>query len=125
MISFAIKSLFCIGLLFLLVPLVADEQAEQAPAGLGEAAGLTFVAVQDFSGFCGRNPTACETGRELMSSLGVRAREASRLAFEFLDARYGDDVVPQSGNETDKIEQPLSAADIEQSYRTGIASASP
>lgn len=91
MIRFAVKLAVLLAVLLLFVPLPAEEPAGSDPAGLGEAADLTFTAVRDIGSFCGRNPQACEAGQDLIASLGARALAASRLAFEFLDARFGEE----------------------------------
>jgi hypothetical protein len=54
----------------------------------------TFMAAReafdDFSGICERKPDVCEIGRSAVNTVGVRAREAARLAFEMLDENFGE-----------------------------------
>ncbi|PRD45786.1 hypothetical protein C5748_01130 [Phyllobacterium phragmitis] len=53
----------------------------------------TFFAAQktlaDFSSFCTRNASVCETGKAVFSSLGVQAEDGARIAYEYLGARFG------------------------------------
>jgi hypothetical protein len=46
-------------------------------------------AVTDVSAICERKPTVCEVGREAMNTVGARAREVARIAFEMLDENFG------------------------------------
>ncbi|MDI6026537.1 DUF5330 domain-containing protein [Corticibacterium sp. UT-5YL-CI-8] len=47
-------------------------------------------AVSDISGICERQPDVCETGRTALQTIGVRARETARIAYELLDQQFGE-----------------------------------
>lgn len=47
-------------------------------------------AIGDVAGICERKPGICETGKAAMTTIGVRAREGARLAYEFLDNTQGE-----------------------------------
>ena len=53
--------------------------------------GETIVAAQavfaDLTGFCGRNPLTCNTGKELFSQLGAKATVGARHVYLYLEAR--------------------------------------
>lgn len=42
-------------------------------------------AVDDVSGICERKPDVCEVGKAAMQTIGVRARETARIAYEMLE----------------------------------------
>ena len=46
-------------------------------------------AFGDISGICERRPDVCETGRLAVNTVGVRAKEAARVAYQVLDERFG------------------------------------
>ena len=47
-------------------------------------------ALADFSGICERKPDVCVIGKSALNTVGVRAREAARIAYEVLDESFGD-----------------------------------
>ena len=47
--------------------------------------------VNDLGNFCERNSDTCETGKTFFGSLGERARDGARLAYEYLDRTFGSD----------------------------------
>ena len=49
--------------------------------------------VNDLGNFCERNSDTCETGKTFLGSLGERARDGARIAYEYLDRTFGSDKV--------------------------------
>ena len=47
--------------------------------------------VNDLGNFCERNSDTCETGKTFFGSLGERARDGARIAYEYLDRTFGSD----------------------------------
>ncbi|WP_297322313.1 DUF5330 domain-containing protein [uncultured Bartonella sp.] len=47
--------------------------------------------VNDLGNFCERNSETCKTGRTFFGSLGERARDGARLAYEYLDRTFSSD----------------------------------
>jgi len=43
------------------------------------------AAVDDISGICERQPDVCDVGRAAMQTIGVRAKESARIAYEMLE----------------------------------------
>jgi len=41
--------------------------------------------------FCTRNPGICETGRSVLSSLGLQAKDGARIAYEYLNGQLDDE----------------------------------
>ncbi|WP_244287945.1 DUF5330 domain-containing protein [Labrenzia sp. 011] len=48
------------------------------------------ATVSDISGFCSRNPRACETGGNALTVIGSRARDGARIVYEFLDTQIAE-----------------------------------
>ena len=51
---------------------------------------LPSITIGDVTGICERKPEVCEVGGALVGSMGVRAREGARLAYEALDGQFGE-----------------------------------
>ncbi|MBK8458449.1 MAG: DUF5330 domain-containing protein [Phyllobacteriaceae bacterium] len=47
-------------------------------------------AVGDLSAICVRKPEVCAIGRQAIQTVGERARDGARMAFEALDREFGD-----------------------------------
>lgn len=90
--GFIIRSVFWLSLVLLLIPFGGSGSGGQndmvSPV---EALLAARGAIQDVSGMCARQPDVCETGRAALHTIGVRAREGARIAYEALDTRYGDE----------------------------------
>jgi hypothetical protein len=65
-------------------------EARPQPVGAIETFLAAREAVVDFIGLCERKPEVCEVGRSAMNTVGVRAREAARIAFALLDEKFGE-----------------------------------
>ena len=98
--GFLLRMAFWFSLVLLVIPLDAgsDLPAEQRVGPIE-----TFLAARealvDLTGLCDRKPEVCEVGRSAMTVVGIRAREAARLAYEALDANLGgeEDVAATGG----------------------------
>jgi hypothetical protein len=55
-----------------------------------QALGAAREAIGDVSGLCERKPDVCETGRAAIQTIGVRARESARIAYELLDEQLAE-----------------------------------
>jgi hypothetical protein len=60
-------------------------------------------AVDDVSGICERKPDVCEVGKAAMQTIGVRARETARIAYEMLE---------ENGAPTDAIGQMIASETV-------------
>lgn len=78
---FLMRMTFWFSLVLLALPLGNAENGER-PVGAIEAIIAAGEAVSDIAGMCERKPGVCETGKAAMSTIGGRAREASRMAYE-------------------------------------------
>lgn len=87
--GFLIRGAFWFSLVLLALPLGGGND-ETPSVGALQALIAAREAVGDVAGICERKPEVCETGRHAMHTIGVRAREGARIAFEVLDEKYGE-----------------------------------
>lgn len=92
--GFLIKSAFWFSLVLLALPINTGTNGEHS-VGAIQAFLAAREAVSDLSGICERKPDVCETGKSAMTTVGLRAREAARIAYELLD----ESVVEPAGTE--------------------------
>ena len=102
--GFLLRMAFWFSLVLLVLPLDAGE----APNGAATVSPIqAFLAAReaigDVTGICERKPDVCETGKSAMHTVGVRAREAARIAFEMLDKNFGE---PDTATMTGAIPTP-------------------
>lgn len=82
--GFLIRSAFWFSLVLLALPLDTGENGERSVGAL-QALSAARAAIGDLSAICERKPDVCETGRSAMHTVGLRAREAARIAYQMLD----------------------------------------
>lgn len=88
--SFLIRTAFWFSLVLLALPLGGPGGTDgQRSVNAFEAVVAAGEAVSDIAGMCERKPGVCETGRSAISTIGVRAREVSRIAYEALEQQPG------------------------------------
>lgn len=71
---FFIRSILGLGVVFALLPVAPEDQDKIEYVSPIEAIGAAAVAMKDMSGFCTRNPMACETGGKAAVALGYKAK---------------------------------------------------
>jgi hypothetical protein len=111
--GFLLRIAFWFSLVLLVLPFdVGVEGQPQERVGPIETFVAARDAIADLSGLCERKPEVCEVGRSAMNTVGLRAREAARIAYEMLDENFGatDQTVTTGGiekiiEEADKPEQ--------------------
>ena len=95
--SFLIRMAFWFSLVLLVLPLdPATGNGTADPVGPVQAFFAARAAVDDVAGICERQPAVCETGKAAMHTIGVRAREGMRIAYEMLDDKDAPTVDPQA-----------------------------
>jgi len=83
--GFLFRMTFWFSLVLLALPLGGGRDENGAPTvGAIEALIAAGGAMTDIAGMCERKPDVCQTGRSALTTIGVRAREASRIAYETL-----------------------------------------
>lgn len=89
---FLIRTAFWLTLVLVLIPIGSGEDTEStAEVNPVEAFVAAQATLSDLSGFCGRNPNACETGSNALVAIGSRARDGARMVYEFLDTSVRQD----------------------------------
>ena len=81
--GFLIKMAFWFSLVLLALPL--DPAGNGAGVSPIQAFFAARAAVDDMSGICERKPDVCEVGKAALQTIGVRARETARIAYEMLE----------------------------------------
>ena len=77
---FLLRVAFWLSIVLVLLP-SGDYRAEEPGAQIGaaDAVNAATAAVSDMSGFCGRQPEACEVGGQAAVAFGQRAQAGARL----------------------------------------------
>lgn len=80
--GFLIRMAFWFSLVLLVLPLGTDGATGVNPI---QAFFAAKQAVDDVSGICERKPDVCAVGKAAIQTIGVRAKESARIAFEMLE----------------------------------------
>ncbi|WP_295806168.1 DUF5330 domain-containing protein [uncultured Nitratireductor sp.] len=110
--GFLIRSIFWLSLVLLLLPIGGtggEDEGDAPQVGALQALGAAREAVSDMVGICERKPEVCETGRAALQTIGVRARESARIAYEMLEEEPADGVPEASAN---AAEAPLTTGSV-------------
>ena len=124
MIRFLLKSAFWLTLAFLVMPRIfsADEQnkpqekpaiaeTKQEPDSIGQLLANGKTAVE-LGKLCIDNPSFCQNGTSLISSVGSGLLEGSRVALEYLSDRFGTKPQPPAKAEPAASEPAQAATGI-------------
>ena len=98
--GFLIKLGFWLSLTLLVIPFDGGKETETVSAM--QAFYAAKEALGDVAGICDRKPDVCAAGKAAVTTIGVRAREGARVAYEFLDDKYG---VPDTTVHTGSLPQ--------------------
>jgi hypothetical protein len=117
---FFIKAAFWLTIVVLFLPADSAKRGQTAHVGPIEALGAAQAAVEDASGFCTRNPDACQVGSQAFQTFGEKAQNGAKLLYEFLSARFSDQTGSSPQVTTGSIKTPnrpgqhtLTPADLE------------
>jgi hypothetical protein len=89
--GFLIRMGFWFSLVLLLLPFHTEGGADGASSVSPiQAFFAARDAIGDMAGICERKPDVCETGKSALQTIGVRARESARIAYELLDDQLGE-----------------------------------
>ncbi|WP_370674788.1 DUF5330 domain-containing protein [Pleomorphomonas sp. PLEO] len=100
---FLLRTAFWLSVVIFLIPVdhTAEQQAQTArvqPIGALEAATAAQATFSDMSGFCGRNPTACEIGGRVATTFLLKAQTGARMVYDFIDRSLADKASTSSVN---------------------------
>lgn len=82
--GFLIRMAFWFSLVLLVLPLDTSDTTGESVSPI-QAFFAAREAVDDVSGICERKPDVCEVGKAAMQTIGARARETARIAYEMLE----------------------------------------
>jgi hypothetical protein len=89
--GFLIRMVLWFSLVLLLLPF--GPHGESGGVSAFQALLAARDAMTDVSGMCERRPEVCRTGRDAIETIGVRAREAARIAIGMLGGEGGGNAV--------------------------------
>lgn len=99
---FLLRTAFWLSVVIFLIPVDPTAETQQAtgaqPIGALEAASAAQQTITDVSGFCGRNPTACEVGGRVATTFMLKAQTGARMVYEFIDKSLVDNGAAQKVN---------------------------
>jgi hypothetical protein len=96
---FLVRTAFWFSLVLLVLPLDAG-RAPGSPPPVSPIAAISAAreAIGDVAGLCERKPDVCVTGRAAFETIGSRAREGARIAYELLDENFGETDATSTGS---------------------------
>jgi hypothetical protein len=124
---FLFRVCFWLGIVLVLLPSGDYQSKTSAPAiGAADAIGAATAAVSDMSGFCHRQPEACEVGGQAAIALGQRAQAGARFLFDVISEKM---VPAQTGSvRGDRLpgsQDTLTEADRELQWRAPLPKRDP
>ena len=93
--GFLIRMAFWFSLVLLALPLGATDDGSVGVSPI-QAFFAAKAAVGDVAGICKRKPDVCEVGKAAMHTIGVRARESARIAYEMLEQGTSSEPTPDA-----------------------------
>lgn len=103
------------ALVIAFIPVDKEElDASQRVVSTRETISLVQSAYFDVSQFCFRNPQPCDTGMELVSQFGAKAKNGALLAYTYFDQHFSN-----SDNIADQIDKPDQRAQQTDPVSTG------
>lgn len=83
---FLLRVAFWLTVILALLPFGGSKPVDQTAAvGATDAVVAAGAAVSDMSGFCDRQPDACEVGAQAAAAIGQRAQAGARMVYEFIN----------------------------------------
>lgn len=102
-----LKGCFWFSLVLIALPLFDADSTKRLESGPNfETTGSVTAAVslyRDITSICQREPDVCEVAGQTVGVLGARAKEGARIAYQFLDNKFGSDVDVEHDVITDRI----------------------
>ena len=87
--GFLIRTTFWFSLVLLMLPFNTGAENNDTVSPV-QALFAAREAVGDIAGMCERKPEVCATGKSALHTIGVRAREGARIAYEVLDEQLDE-----------------------------------
>lgn len=127
---FLLRVAFWLSIVLVLLPSGDYRTKGQEPRiGPAEAVSAATAAVSDLSGFCGRQPGACEVGGQAAIAFGQRAQAGARYLFDVLHdslAPSETGSVPHANDgKAQRSQHTLTPADLKPEWRTPLPQKDP
>jgi hypothetical protein len=104
---FLLRTAFWLSVVLALLPTGASQPKPSEPTiSAVEAVSAAGAAMSDMSGFCERQPGACEVGAQAATAFGQRAQAGAKMVYEFLS----DKLVPAETGSVPATKAATSAA---------------
>lgn len=121
---FLLRVAFWLSIVLVLLPSGDYRPKDQAPRiGAAEAMSAASAAVSDLSGFCGRQPGACEVGGQAAIAFGQRAQAGARYLFDVLQDRLAPGTtgsVSRANGGATPSQHTLKPSDLEPEWRAPL-----
>jgi hypothetical protein len=121
---FLLRVAFWLSIVLVLLPSGDYQPKDQAPRiGAADAVNAASAAVSDLSGFCGRQPDACEVGGQAAIAFGQRAQAGARYLFDVLHDRLAPSAtgsVPRANGSAPPSQHTLKPSDLEPEWRAPL-----
>ncbi|RXF72903.1 DUF5330 domain-containing protein [Hansschlegelia zhihuaiae] len=122
---FLLRTAFWLSVLMLVLPFGGDPKGEgpnakdRASIDAMSALAAAGATVSDVSGFCGRQPTACDVGAQALKLVGERAMSGAAAVQDYLagDAEQARPVVTGSTPSASAASGTLTPADRKPAWR--------
>jgi hypothetical protein len=82
---FLLRIAFWLTIVLALLPTGGAQSGAQAKVGATDAVVAAGAAVSDVSGFCDRQPGACEVGAQTAAAIGQRAQAGAKLVYSLIN----------------------------------------
>ena len=127
---FLLRVAFWLSIVLVLLPSGDYQPKDQAPRiGPADAVNAASAAVSDLSGFCSRQPTACEVGGQAAVAFGQRAQAGARYLFDLLHDRLAPtetgSIAGAGATDGTRSQQTLKPSDLEPEWRAPLPQKDP
>lgn len=118
---FLLRVAFWLSIVLVLLPSGDYQPKSQNRIGAADAVNAATAAVSDLSGFCSRQPDACEVGGQAMVAFGQRAQAGARYLFDILHDRLVPGTTGSIGaNGASASQHTLKPSDLEPEWRAPL-----
>lgn len=118
---FLFRVAFWLSIVLVLLPSGDYQPKNQPRIGAADAVNAASAAVSDLSGFCGRQPDACEVGGQAMIAFGQRAQAGARYLFDVLHDKLATGTTGSIGtNGASASQHTLKPSDLEPEWRAPL-----
>lgn len=114
---FLLRVAFWLSIVLVLMPSGAP-QPNAPKIDAGEAVSAAFAAVSDMSGFCERQPEACDVGGKAAVAFGQRAQAGAKFLFDVLSEKMAPaETGSIKGGKMPASQDTLTAEDLKPAWR--------